>query len=233
MKAMPVLLSILIILSIWTPFTALAISSKLKIPESATSSAVQSVTPGTQIENRALESEISHPTPVSGSDSSVPSGQEQTGSDQGQMGSDHEQMGGQEGQIIWQEPLTYPGPVTTYPIENNNLWIDTSQGRMQYAAVPQYSRISLIASTSLGGQGVVYELYPIAAGQGTYTTNTYSFVPGDHQLGFVANIVGRHVLIFSINNQISNGVAIDVQSGINPLAQQSNGGLLGQGTGVY
>jgi hypothetical protein len=182
---------------------------------------------------------------MSGGDSSNSSGQGQNGSGQGQMGSGQGQMGsgqgqmgsgqgqmgsgqGETGTVIWQIPVT-PYQSSYQNLGSVNLWIDTSQGRMQYAVVQQYSSISLIASTPLGGQGVVYELYPITTGQGAYTTNIYSLNPGDNQLGFVANIVGRHILLFSINNQISNSVVLDVQASINSLATQSNGGLLGQG----
>jgi hypothetical protein len=80
---------------------------------------------------------------------------------------------------------------------------------------------------------VVYELYPITTGNGAYTSNIYSFNPGDNRLGFAADIVGRHILLFSINNQISNGIIVDVQGAVfNSLQQQSNRGLLGRGVGV-
>lgn len=106
------------------------------------------------------------------------------------------------------------------------------QGRMQYVVVPQYLHISLIASTPLGGQGVVYELYPNATSQGVYSTNIYNLNPGDNRLEFAADIVGRHILLFSINDQASNGVVVDVQGSINSSAQQNNGAILGQGVGV-
>lgn len=106
------------------------------------------------------------------------------------------------------------------------------QGRMQYVVVPQYLHIYLIASTSFGGQGVVYELYPITTGQGAYSTNFYNLNPGDNRIEFAADIVGRHILLFSINNETSNGVVVDVQGSMNSSAQQSNEAILGQGMGV-
>jgi hypothetical protein len=143
----------------------------------------------------------------------------------------------QAGLRVWSTPtVTYSSPSYSSQYQNlgsNNLWIETSQGRTLYAVVPQYSAISIVASTSLGGQGVVYELYPITTGNGAYTSNIYSFNPGDNRLGFAADIVGRHILLFSINNQISNGIIVDVQGAVfNSLQQQSNGGLLGRGVGV-
>jgi hypothetical protein len=230
MKTLSMLLSILVILSILIPFAASNLPSETTKVAGLENKA-SLVQTGTTIQQKALESEISHPTPVSGGDSSIPSDQGQTGSDQGQMGSDHQQSG----PSIWSTPVTtYPNPVTAYPglyqtSGNNNLWIESPQGRTQYAVVPQYSHVSLIATTSFGGQGVVYELYPVTMVKGAYTINSYNFALGDNQLTFAADIVGRHILLFSINNQFSNAVAIDVQGSIN---QQSNGGLLGQGVGV-
>ena len=215
MKTIPRLLSILIILSIWFSLVApnvVALGYTKFIPTG-------------DLTEKANQAILGNTGSSSGS-SNTPSGSSDT-SNNGKTGSDH-----QMGSANWQTGSTWPIPVTTYPSTNQisgiNLWIDAYQGHMQYAVVPQYSSISLIASTQLGGQGTVYELYPITTGQGAYTTNTYSFNPGNNQLGFVANIVGRHILLFSINNQASNAVIVDVQGGINSL-QQRNWGLLGQG----
>jgi hypothetical protein len=235
MKTVSVLFSILIILSLWIPFAASGLPSGTAKVVSAglNNQASQAGNPallGTTIQQKALESEISHPTPVSGGDSSNPSGQGQSGSGQGQMGSNQGQTG--TSTVVWPVPVT-PYPGSYYQTSgNDNLWIDMPQGRMQYVVVPQYLHISLIASTSLGGQGVVYELYPNATGQGVYSTNVYNLNPGDNRLEFAADIVGRHILLFSINNQASNGVIVDVQGSINSSAQQSNGAILGQGVGV-
>lgn len=231
MKTISMLFSILIILSICTPFVASGLPSGTAKVVSAglnnqASQAGNSALLGTTIQQKALESEISHPTPVSGSDSSNPSGQGQTGSGQGQMGSGQ----GQTGVAAWPPVKPYPGSYQTSG--DINFWIDMPQGRMQYVVVPQYLHIALIASTPLGGQGVVYELYPNATGQGVYSTNVYNLNPGDNRLEFAADIVGRHILLFSINDQASNGVVVDVQGSINSSAQQNNGAILGQGVGV-
>jgi hypothetical protein len=235
MKTVSVLFSILIILSLWIPFAASGLpSGTAKVVSAGLSNQASPVQTGnsallgTTIQQKALESEISHPTPVSGGDSSNPSGQGQSGSGQGQMGSGQGQTN--IGTVVWPPVTPYQNPYQT--LGNNNLWIDTPQGRVLYAVVPQYLHISLIASTSLAGQGVVYELYPNATGQGAYSTNVYSLNPGDNRLEFAADIVGRHVLLFSINNQVSNGVIVDVQGSINSSAQQSTGAILGQGVGV-
>lgn len=65
--------------------------------------------------------------------------------------------------------------------------------------------------------------------QSAYTSNIYSLCPGDNQLGFVANIVGRHILVFSINNQARNVAIVDVQGSI---TQRSNWKPTRSGCGV-
>lgn len=136
------------------------------------------------------------------------------------------------GTVVWKVPVT-PYPGSYYQTSSNyNLWIDMPQGRMQYVVVPQYLHIYLIASTPFGGQGVVYELYPITAGQGAYSTSVYNLNPGDNRLEFAADIVGRHILLFSINDETSNGVVLDAQGSMNSSTQQSNGAILGQGVSV-
>ncbi|MDD1762990.1 MAG: hypothetical protein LUQ59_12235, partial [Methanothrix sp.] len=47
-------------------------------------------------------------------------------------------------------------------------WIEDGMGWSQYASIPQYSSISLIAYTPMGGQGEIFEMYPGSALQGVY-----------------------------------------------------------------
>jgi hypothetical protein len=102
----------------------------------------------------------------------------------------------------------YPG---AYQDANNNyLWIENVQGRAQYSSIPQYSRTSLIASTSNGGQGQFYELIQSTSSPSTYNSYNVNFQPGSNQIGFDASIVGRHILFYVIYNQSSNVVIVDV-----------------------
>jgi hypothetical protein len=102
----------------------------------------------------------------------------------------------------------YPG---AYQDSNNNyLWIENVQGRAQFSSIPQYSRISLVASTSNGGQGQFYELIQSTTSPSTYNSYNFNFQPGSNQIGFDASIVGRHILFYIIYNQPSNVVIVDV-----------------------
>jgi hypothetical protein len=102
----------------------------------------------------------------------------------------------------------YPG---AYQDSNNNyLWIENVQGRAQYSSIPQYSRTSLVASTSNGGQGQFYELIQSTTSPSTYNSYNVNFQPGSNQIGFDASIVGRHILFYIISNQPSNVVIVDV-----------------------
>jgi len=87
----------------------------------------------------------------------------------------------------------------------NSLWIQGSTSWTQYAAVPQGASLSLLATTSSGGYGYLYEIYP----DGTSDKTGNYFYPYD-QIGFYADQVGQHLLMFVIDGQPSNVVVIDV-----------------------
>ena len=87
----------------------------------------------------------------------------------------------------------------------NSLWIQGSSSWTQYAQVPQGSSLSLLATTSSGGNGYLYEVYP----DGTLNNNGYYFYPYN-QIGFYGDTVGEHLLFFVIGGQPSNVVVIDV-----------------------
>lgn len=88
----------------------------------------------------------------------------------------------------------------------NSLWIQGDTSWTQYAAVPQGSSLSLLAISSSGGNGYLYEIYP----DGHSTKNYYYFYPGYNQINFYADAVGQHILLYAIDNTISNAVAITV-----------------------
>jgi hypothetical protein len=105
----------------------------------------------------------------------------------------------------------YPG---VYQDSNDNyLWIENVQGRAQYSSIPQYSRMSLVASTSNGGQGQFYELIQSTTSPSTYNSYNINFQPESNQIGFDASIVGRHIMFYIISNQPSNVVIVDVGRG--------------------
>jgi len=90
----------------------------------------------------------------------------------------------------------------------NSLWIQGSTSWTQYATIPQGAGLSLLATTSSGGNGYLYEITP----DGQLTKNYYNFFPGFNQINFYADTVGQHVLLFIIDGQVSNSVVIDVVS---------------------
>ena len=102
----------------------------------------------------------------------------------------------------------------------NSLWIQGATSWTQYAAVPQGSSLSLLAISSTGGNGYLYEIYP----DGHSTNNNYYFYPGYNQINFYADAVGQHILLFIIDGQVSNAVVINVVSytpQYTPHAQQN------------
>lgn len=88
----------------------------------------------------------------------------------------------------------------------NSLWIQGSTSWTQYAAVPQGSISSLLAYSSTGGNGYLYEIYP----DGHLVKNYYYFYPGYNLINFYADATGQHILLFAIGYSISNAVAINV-----------------------
>ena len=97
----------------------------------------------------------------------------------------------------------------------NSLWIRGATSWTQYAQVPQGSSLSLLATTSPGGNGYLYEINP----NGILSKNSFNFFPGNSQIGFNAGEIGQHILLFVIGGQVSNSIVIDVTS-YNPPYQQ-------------
>jgi hypothetical protein len=102
-------------------------------------------------------------------------------------------------------PYTQYQTYATYT-GGNSLWIQGATSWTQYAAVPQGSSLSLLAISSSGGNGDLYEIYP----DGHSTNNNYNFYPGYNQINFYADDVGQHILLFIIDGQVSNAVVINV-----------------------
>ncbi len=90
----------------------------------------------------------------------------------------------------------------------NSLWIQGSSSWSQYAIVPQGSSLSLMGTSSAGGNGNLYEINP----DGKLYTNAYYFYPGYNQINFYADTIGQHILLFVIGGQVSNSIVIDVTS---------------------
>jgi plastocyanin len=87
----------------------------------------------------------------------------------------------------------------------NSLWISGTASWTQYAMVPLGSMLSMITTSSVGGYGYLYEIYP----DGNLDMNSYYFYPYN-QIGFYADKVGQHQLFFNIAGQPSNVIVIDV-----------------------
>ena len=90
--------------------------------------------------------------------------------------------------------------------EENALWLLGATSWTQYAQVPQGSSLSLLAISSSGGNGYLYEIDP----HGLLSKSDYYFFPGDSQIVFSADTIGQYILLFIIGGQVSNSVVIDV-----------------------
>ena len=90
----------------------------------------------------------------------------------------------------------------------NSLWIQGTSSWSQYAKVPQGSSLSLMATSSAGGNGNLFEINP----DGKLYKNAFYFYQGYNQIDFYADTIGQHILLFVINGQVSNSIVIDVTS---------------------
>ncbi len=88
----------------------------------------------------------------------------------------------------------------------NSLWILGSSSWSQYARVPQWSGLSLLAASTTGGKGYLYEITP----NGKLSKESFSFFSGSSQIDFYADTIGQHVLLYIIGGQVSNAIVIDV-----------------------
>ncbi len=94
----------------------------------------------------------------------------------------------------------------------NSLWILGSSSWSQYAKVPQWSGLSLLATSSKGGNGYLYEITP----DGKLSRESFSFFSGSSQIDFYADTIGQHVLLYIIGGQVSNAIVIDVTNAYTP-----------------
>jgi len=98
----------------------------------------------------------------------------------------------------------------------NELWILGASSWTRYAQVPQGSSLSLLATSSAGGNGYLYEIDP----NGMLSKSSFTFYPGGNQIGFNADTIGQHILLFIIDGQVSNAIVIDIGSYYPPPYQQ-------------
>lgn len=89
----------------------------------------------------------------------------------------------------------------------NSLWVQGTSGMTQYVMVPQGAMLTLIAVSQNGGNGYLYEIVPGSQ----LVSNAYSFYPYN-QISYYANTIGQHILLFIIDDTVSNAIVIDVMS---------------------
>jgi hypothetical protein len=108
--------------------------------------------------------------------------------------------------------LQYTRYVSSLTSRNNELWIQgSSSGGIdwsQYVVCPSGAQLQLVAYSPDGGPAGFYEIVQNEAKTMDY--KTYQFYPGYNTMSFSADQVGRHILLFVVNNQPSNAVIVDV-----------------------
>ena len=101
----------------------------------------------------------------------------------------------------------------------NELWIQKGLDWSAYAIVPAGTGMQFIAFAPAGGQADYYEMFQTDAL--SITSKRVNFYSGYNSLNFMADKVGRHILLFVLNNQPSNSIIVDVISQAPPAVQSS------------
>ena len=99
----------------------------------------------------------------------------------------------------------------------NELWIQKGADWSQYAIVPAGSGIQFIAFAPVGGQADYYWI--LQSNSLNITSKRLDLYPGYNSLNFKADEVGRHIILFVLDNQPSNSIIIDVISQAPPAQQ--------------
>ena len=99
----------------------------------------------------------------------------------------------------------------------NELWIQKGLDWSAYAIVPARTGMQFIAFAPVGGQADYYEILQTDALN--ITSKRVNFYSGYNSLNFMADKVGRHLLLFVLNNQPSNSIIVDVIRQAPPAVQ--------------
>ena len=106
----------------------------------------------------------------------------------------------------------------------NEMWIQKGLDWSAYAIVPAGTGMQFIAFAPAGGQADYYEIVQTDALN--ITSKKVNFYSGYNSLNFRADKVGRHVLLFVLNNQPSNSIIVDVISQAPPAVQTPAASLM-------
>ena len=110
------------------------------------------------------------------------------------------------------QELEYSKYISTTTSRNNELWIQgSSKGAIDWSSFvvcPQGSWLQLVAYAPAGGSAGFYDI--IQNDTQSVSFKVYQFYPGYNTMNFAADQVGRHILLFIVNNQPSNVVIVDV-----------------------
>jgi hypothetical protein len=120
---------------------------------------------------------------------------------------------GPEGQLI-----ADPHYQTYFP-GARSLWILGERSWTGYAIVPQGAYLRLVAYASGGGWASLYEITPAEK----MVQKRLSLYPGYSLLTFRAEEVGRYLLLFSVGDEASNVVVVDVRRGAWPASPPGSG----------
>ena len=119
------------------------------------------------------------------------------------------------------QALPYSQYVSSVPSRTNELWVQGATDWSQYVVSPLGTWLQLVAYSPDGGSAGFYEVVQTSTTSPKY--NTYQFNPGYNTMNFNADQVGRHILLYVVNNQPSNVVIVDVFAQVPSTQYQTPG----------
>jgi hypothetical protein len=116
------------------------------------------------------------------------------------------------------EPIAAAYYQTYFP-GSNSLWILGARSWTGYAVVPQGAYLRLLAHSPAGGRASLYEITPAER----MVQKWLMLYSGYSVLTFRAEEAGRYILLFSVGDEISNAVIVDVRRGSWPVSPPAPG----------
>ncbi|MDF0591681.1 hypothetical protein [Candidatus Methanocrinis natronophilus] len=111
------------------------------------------------------------------------------------------------------------GYYQTYFYGGNSLWILGARSWTGYAVVPQGAYLRLLAHSPAGGWASLYEITPAER----MVQKRFMLYSGYSVITFRAEEAGRYILLFSVGDEASNAVILDVRRGSWPVTYPAPG----------
>jgi len=119
---------------------------------------------------------------------------------------------GQSDQKSWMAPLDNLSAKSTE--RSLQLWIQGSVGASQYQTYTVGTTLQLLADAQVSG---IAELHEISLQSETVKSRRYQLMAGYNSINWKPDQIGRHILLFTMNNLPSSAIIIDVTDSVSQI----------------